>query len=213
MRVTALAVAVLFAGGCSQLYYASMEKLGKEKRDILVQRVMDGKKDQEKAKEQIKTTLEVFQELTGFEGGNLEKMYRKLNSEYEEAQERADAVTKRIDSIEKVGNDLFAEWEKEIAAMQNRDLKLRSQKLLRDTRQRHGQYLRKMRATEKKMQPVLRFFRDQVTFLKHNLNAKAVGSLKETSAKLDGEVAALVADLEGSIAEADIFIKSLKDGD
>lgn len=202
----------LYTLSCSQLYYASMEKLGKEKRDILVQRVLDGKKDQEKAKEQIKTTLEAFQELTGFEGGNLEKVYKKLNSECEEAEERAGDVTKRIASIDQVGKDLFAEWEKEIGAMSNRELKLSSQKLLRDTRLRHGQYLRRMRASERKMQPVLKVFRDQVTFLKHNLNAKAIGSLKTTSAKLDEEVTALVTDLEGSITEADSFIKSLTEG-
>ena len=34
-----------------------------------------------------------------------------------------------------------------------------------------------MRLTEEKMGPVLRAFRDQVTFLKHNLNAKAMSSL------------------------------------
>jgi hypothetical protein len=60
-------------GDCSKVYYASMHKLGKEKRDILVQRIKDGKKDQDAAKEQLKTILQDFQELTGFKGGNLER--------------------------------------------------------------------------------------------------------------------------------------------
>ena len=195
--------------GCTSLYYAGMEKLGKEKRDILVQRVLDGKKDQEKAKEQLKTTLEAFQELTGFDGGNLEKTYKKLHGSLEDAQGRAKDLTDRVASIDKVAADLFAEWDKEIGEMKNGELRGKSRRILRDTKLRHQQYMQKMRATEKKIAPVLQAFQDQVTFLKHNLNAKAIGSLKSTSAKLDTDVAALITDIEGSIAEADSFIQSL----
>jgi ElaB/YqjD/DUF883 family membrane-anchored ribosome-binding protein len=209
MRFALIVLFLLSFASCSQLYYASMEKLGKEKRDILVQRVVDGKKDQEKAKEQIQTTLEVFQQLTGFEGGELEKTYKKLNSAYEDADSRAKALSDRVASIDKVGQDLFAEWEKEISGMSNQELRSRSQQLLRTTRSNHQQYLRRMRTTEKKIAPVIQAFRDQVTFLKHNLNAKAVGSLKKTSAKLDADVGSLVTDLEGSITEADRFIQTL----
>ncbi len=209
MRLVSAAICLLCLASCSQLYYASMEKLGKEKRDILVQRVIDGKKDQEKTKEQIKTTLEVFQELSGFEGGDLEKKYKKLSGSYEDANSRAEALSERIASIDKVGQDLFSEWQAEIASMRNPELRTRSQELLRTTRASHQQYLRRMRTAEKKIGPVIQAFHDQVTFLKHNLNAKAVGSLRKTSAKLDTEVAALVTDLEASITEADRFIQSL----
>lgn len=199
----------LALAGCSSLYYASMEKLGKEKRDILVQRVVDGKKDQEKAKEQLKTTLEAFQELTGFEGGNLEKTYKKLHGSLEDAEGRAKDLTERVASIDKVASDLFAEWEKEASEMKNGELRGKSRRILRDTKQRHQQYMSKMRATERKIAPVLQAFRDQVTFLKHNLNAKAIGSLKSTSGKLDADVSALIRDIESSIVEADSFIQSL----
>ncbi len=204
-----LPLAALVLTGCSSLYYASMEKLGKEKRDILVQRVIDGKKDQEKAKEQLKTTLEAFQELTGFDGGNLEKTYKKLNGSLEDAQSRAKDLTNRVASIDQVAGDLFNDWDKEIGGMKNGELRNKSRRILRDTKQRHLQYMQKMRATEKKIAPVLQAFQDQVTFLKHNLNAKAIGSLKSTSTKLDSDVAALITDIESSIVEADSFIQSL----
>ena len=199
----------LLLTGCTSLYYNAMEKIGKEKRDILVQRILAGKKDQEKAKEQIKTTLEAFQELTGFEGGDLEKTYKKLNGEFEEAEKRANDVSGRIKSIDQVGSDLFREWNQELATIKDTTLHARSQQLLRGTRTRHQQYLQRMKQTERKMLPDLQGFRDQVLFLKHNLNAKAIGSLKTTAAKMDGDVTALVADIEGSIKEADAFIQTL----
>jgi hypothetical protein len=59
------ALALLPTTGCGfiydRLYYASMEKLGREKRDILAKRVANSRKDQEQAKEQFQTTLEAFQ--------------------------------------------------------------------------------------------------------------------------------------------------------
>lgn len=186
-----------------------MEKLGKEKRDILVGRVKEVRKDQEEAKEQFKTTLEAFQALTGFDGGDLEKTYKKLNGELEDAESRAKDVTKRIDSIEKVASDMFAEWEKEIAEIQDRSLKSKSRTLLQDTRTRYAALLKKMRLAEKRMEPVLAAFRDQVLFLKHNLNARAIQSLKGTTVEIDKEVTKLMTDLEASIQEADAFIASM----
>ncbi len=204
---------LLAAQGCSKLYYASMHKLGKEKRDILVQRIKDGKKDQDAAKEQLKTTLQAFQELTGFNGGNLEKVYNRLNGELERAQSRADKLSNQITSIDKVAGDLFAEWQKEIDGMQDPTLKRKSIGILADTKLRHAQYMRRMRQTEAKMVPILQRFRDQVTFLKHNLNAKAIQSLKVTAAKMDGDVAGLIGDIEVSSQEADKFIGTLSSTD
>jgi Protein of unknown function (DUF2959) len=203
------AVLALGLSSCSGLYYEAMKKLGKEKRDILVGRLVSGQKAQEQAKEQIQTTLEAFQKVTGFNGGDLEKVYKKLNGELEDADARARNVTEKIDAIEKIGNDLFKEWGQEIATMQNASLRNQSQNLLRQTQRRHQQHLRTMRITEEKMTPVLRAFRDQVTFLKHNLNAKAISSLKRTAAGLDSEVAELVKDLETSVKEADVYIATL----
>jgi len=195
---------------CSSLYYASMKKVGKEKRDILASRILDAKKDQEKAKEQIRTTMEAFQELTGFQGGDLEKVYRKLNAEYEDAADRAKKVSDRINSIERVSNDLFKEWSGEISSMSDRQLKRSSLQLLNDTEKRQAVLLRKMREVEDRMRPVINTFHDKVLFLKHNLNARAIASLKQTGVQLDRQVASLLKDIEASTQEADAFITTLQ---
>jgi predicted nucleic acid-binding Zn-ribbon protein len=209
--VLLLLVAAL--GGCTQAYYAAMEKIGKEKRDILASRIEDGKKDQEKAKQQFATTLEAFQALTGFSGGNLEKTYKKLSGELESAEKRAKDVRDQIKSIEQVSTDLFREWEAEIDGMTNARFKSQSRTMLRDTQKRYGALIGKMNDGARRMDPVLQAFRDQVVFLKHNLNSRAISSLKETGAKLDSEVAGLVKDLEASIQEADAFIATLRSGE
>lgn len=199
--------------GCNwiwdRVYYASMEKLGREKRDILAKRVSAGRADQEKAKEQFQTTLEAFQELTGFDGGELEKVYNKLNKELERSENRANQVRERIDGIERVARDLFKEWDQEIEQMSSPDLRAKSRVLRDETEDRYNQLISKMRQAESKMDPVLAAFRDQVLFLKHNLNARAIQSLGDTVLEIDEDVAALVQDIEASIEEADAFVASL----
>jgi len=198
--------------GCTKTYYKTMKTFGKEKRDILVSRVKDSKKDQQQAKEQIKTTMESFQELTGFQGGSLQKKYKQLNGEYEKAADSAKKLHDRIDSIDQVSLDLFKEWQTEIDGMEDKKLKTQSAAMLRQSRLNETTYIKSMRQTEARMTPVITAFHDQVTFLKHNLNARAIGSLKGTSAKISTDVDVLLTSLDGSMGQADALIDSLNSG-
>jgi hypothetical protein len=209
LRGAARTAALILLVGCTSSYYKAMKTFGKEKRDILVSRVKDSKKEQQQAKEQIKTTMESFQGLTGFQGGALEKNYKKLNGEYEKAADSAEKLHNRIDSIDQVSGDLFKEWQKEIDGMENKKLKAQSAVMLRQSRLSEAGYIKSMRQTEARMTPVITAFRDQVTFLKHNLNARAIGSLKGTSAKMSTDVDVLMVSLDGSMAQADALIASL----
>lgn len=59
------------------------------------------------------------------------------------------------------------------------------------------------------MEPVLCQFRDQVLYLKHNLNAAAVGSLRGKADNIKGDIQRLLAQMNRSIPEADRFIQTL----
>lgn len=198
--------------GCTQLYYKAQEKIGNEKRDILVDRIKKGREDQDKAKEQFKSTMEAFQAATGFKGGQTEEVYKKLKKEYDEAADKTKKVSNRIASIEQVSGDMFGEWDKELSGMSNADLRSKSNGLLKATRRRYTDLIRKMKAVESKAKPVLKAFEDQVLFIKHNLNAEAITSLKSNVVKMDADVQILIRDIETSTKEADAFIASLPQG-
>ena len=59
------------------------------------------------------------------------------------------------------------------------------------------------------MDPVLTLFRDHVLYLKHNLNAQAVASLKGEAANIQNEISNLITQMNASIAKADEFIKTM----
>ena len=196
--------------GCESAYYGAWEKLGWAKRDILVDRVEETRDSQNAAKEEFKTTLERFQSLTNFSGGKLEAKYNELNSAYEDSKSRADEVSERIDAVEDVAQDMFSEWKEELKDYSDSKMRSSSEQKLRDTQQRYGELMALMRKSETRMQPVLAAFKDQVLYLKHNLNAQAIASLQTTAATIETDVAALIKEMDASIAEANEFISQMK---
>ena len=212
MRSKSLLLVIVLAGfvGCKSANYSFWNKLGYEKRDILVSRVEKAKDSQEAAKEQFKTTMEKFQELTNFQGGELEAKYKKLSSEYDACEKRAGTVTERIKSVDSVATDMFKEWKQELAEYQDPKLKAASEQKLNDSEAKYAQLIAAMHKSEAKMQPVLKAFHDQVLFLKHNLNASAIASLQTTAQGIDQDVQALIKDMEASINEANSFISQMK---
>ena len=195
---------------CSTLYYSGLEKIGIPKRDVLVHRVENARDTQEETKEQFKSALEQFTAVTNFKGGDLEVVYKKLNSEYEASVAKANEVSDRIAAIEDVSQALFDEWEQEIAQYSNASLKRSSQQKLLATQAHYQQLITTMKNAESKLQPVLTVFNDQVMYLKHNLNAQAIASLKGELGTLQSDVSSLISSMEKSINEANAFIKTME---
>lgn len=210
-RNLGLLVIVLFmAAGCSSTYYGAMEKVGIHKRDIMVDRVEDARDSQAEAQEQFKSALEQFDSVVKLKDTDLKKAYDKLSREYEESEEAADLVSNRIDKVEDVAEDLFDEWNEELELYENRELRNASKKQLRKTRSRYSEMLATMRAAEASMTPVLKIFRDNVLFMKHNLNAQAIGSLQGEFTQLEGEINKLISKMNKAIESSNAFIADIK---
>jgi len=202
-------VLLVLTGACQSAYYGAMEKFGVHKREILVDRVKDAREDQKEAKELFVSTFDQFKALTNYDGGELEKRYKKLNSEYEDCASKADDVRKRIASVEDVAQALFTEWQTEIGQIQNPDIKRNSSTSLEATKVRYGELRDAMKKASTGMDPVLVAFHDHVLALKHNLNAQAISSLQSTVTSIQDDVSSLIENMQRSIQEADSFISSM----
>ena len=201
-----------FPTGCflvRPVYYKTMAVFGQEKRDLLASRVRKARDAQQDTQQVFKDALEQFSSVVHFDGGDLQKEYNRLSTVLERCEGRADDVKSRIDAIEQVSHDLFKEWKSEIGQYQNADYRRDSEKKLRDTREACDRMLDAMRAAQKRIDPVLAVFRDQVLYLKHNLNARAIASLQGESARIESDVASLVDDLSKAIEEANRFIADI----
>jgi hypothetical protein len=209
-RSLALLFMVLTIAGCDATYMAAMEKMGYAKRDILSDRVKSARDAQEDAKKEIQSTLEQFGNVVAYEGGDLEATYKKLGGELETSEDSAKAVRKRIADVESVADALFSEWERELGQYSSADLRRKSQAKLTQTKGRYKEMLGAMKRAEQRIEPVLKPLRDQVLYLKHNLNARALSAIKGELLKVDAQVDQLVKDMNRSIAEADKFIQSME---
>lgn len=197
-------------GGCSSSPgIAVNEWLGNPKREQLVDRVQAAKTGQEDAKEQFADALEEFMAVTRAQGGELERVYSRLKNQLDRCESRADSVTNRINSVENVADALFREWERELDSYQSENLRSSSELQLRQTKAEYQRLLSAMQRAESSMEPVLQAFRDQVLFLKHNLNARAVASLQNEVGAIESEVQTLIAEMNASINEANAFIESM----
>ncbi len=199
----------LTALGCQSAYYNAMEKIGFHKRDLMVSYVEQARDAQQEAKEQFTSALDRFTKVLNVKGGDLQEKYETLNAEYEHSAAKADTVRERIESVENVSEALFEEWEDELQEYSSAELRRSSKKQLAQTRTRYAQLIKAMKRAEASMDPVLTRFKDQVLFLKHNLNAQAIASLKNELNTVEGNVAALIKDMNASIKEADAFIASM----
>ena len=209
-KILLLTFALVALAGCQSAYYSALEKVGLHKRDILVDRVEDARDSQQEAKEQFKDALEHYRSVVQVKGGKLGERYDSLNREYEASEAAARDVRERIAAVEDVAEALFREWQKELNEYTNATLKAASARDLKQTRSEYQLLMQRMRAAEKRIDPVLNVLRDQVLFLKHNLNARAIGALQGEYRTLQGNVDQLVAEMQRAIDEADVFIRQFQ---
>lgn len=214
IRILLPVALVVMLGGCASAiqdkYFDLWDAVGVEKREILVDRVEDAQETQQEAQKEFASALEEFSALINFKGGELEDVYNDLNDRYESSSEAAADLTNRIDKVQSVAESLFREWQDELALISNANLKRDSQNKLKDTQRKYNTLLRSMRKVESSMQPVLTSLRDNVLYLKHNLNANAVGALQGEFTTIKRDVNLLIKEMNSAIAQSNDFIKSIQ---
>lgn len=209
MRLLAAVTAVLLLTGCQTAYYSTMEKLGIEKRDILVDRVDEAKDSQGEAQEEFRSALERLDTMLNIDGGELEEQYNALNDDYEASKSAAERVRERIDAVDNVAQDLFDEWNEELEQYSNDSMRRQSERQLRETERRYADLIRTMERAAGKMDPVLAKLQDNVLYLKHNLNAQAISAIRGEFDNLQVDIRDLIKEMEAAIAESDKFIASM----
>jgi hypothetical protein len=212
MKLRSLLLLLIMLGfaDCHRVYYGTMEKLGKHKREIMVDRVKDARDTQNKARAQFLTAMDQFKSVVKFQGGDLEEKYNDLHSTLKKSESAAEDVHKRIGSVEDVSEALFKEWREEMDQYNSDALRRSSQQKYDVTRAKYLELIAAMKRAESKLEPALVPLRDQVLFMKHNLNANAIAGLSDEVVSVQANVDQLVRDIDSAVAQADAFIASLR---
>ncbi len=115
-----------------------------------------------------------------------------MNAEYEDSVGAAEEITNRIENIESVAEALFDEWEAELKEYSNDNLRRDSTRQLRSTQKKYQRLITAMRSAEKTIDPVLSILKDNVLYLKSNLNARAIASLKSELGKVNRDISYMI---------------------
>ena len=207
--VLALAAAPLV--GCrTTAYYDVMEAFGKEKRDLLASELRGMVDDQEEAEEAFEDALTRVKALTGFDGGPLEREYDRLKAAHADAEASADDIDSRTEDIDGIANDMFEEWKGEIAQMTTPTLRGTSQRKLDASRAKYAVMREALLESRAKMDPALALLKDHVLFLKHNLNAAALGDLGRAMREIEYSIEELQDHIQVSIREAQGFMETIQ---
>ena len=201
---------LLLLSACESTYYDAMEQIGIHKRDILIDRIEEAQEAQEEGQEQFKDALEQFKAVVNFDGGKLEDTYNLLNEEYEDSVSAAEKITDRINSVESVAEALFDEWESELLEYSNTNLRRDSERQLKSTRRKYKRLITSMRDAEQTIDPVLTSLKDNVLYLKHNLNARAISSLKGELGNVNRDITTLIDAMQDAINESNAFIEEMR---
>ena len=192
-------------GGCD----LGLDQLWKEPRELLIDRVEAARDAQAKTVEEVLTTMEKFKQVTGFDGGDLSRNFDILQTSFQRSEVAVKEVSSRIGQVERAVDGLLKEWTDELEQYHDEALRARSARELKTTRAQAEELIAVMRQAEAKTKPVLDVFRDQVLFMKHNLNMQAITSLEQSRADIETDVDQLIREMKVSIAQANHFIDTM----
>ncbi len=211
-RVGHFSVLVLLLSGCASVQYSALEKVGIHKRDILVDRVEDARDAQAETREQLVSAYEELSALVGHDGGELEQKYRRLSKEVDRSRDATEDLDEHLADIDRVSEDLFEEWESELDLYSSAALRSDQEKKLKLARRQFSMMRERMQTARNRVDPVMAVLTDNVLFLKHSLNAQALAALRGQASVLEGQVDALIRDMQLAIDEADAFINRMRGG-
>lgn len=209
-KIALIAMTTVAMLGCQSAYYSAMEKVGVHKRDIMLDRVENAQMAQQDAQQQFKSALDQLSQLINYDGGDLAAQYELVNDQYEASKSSAEEVSDRISAIENVAEALFDEWNDEIQQYASASLKQQSQQKLRKTQRNYQSLIKSMHRAKDRMAPVLSALKDNSLYLKHNLNAQAIGALQGEYKTIKRDVESLVAEMSKAIEQSQQFIDLLQ---
>lgn len=195
---------------CNSIYFSALEKIGIEKRELFIKRIKSARDSQVEAKEQFKNALEEYRSVISVEGGDLERKYDQLSAVLETSEASAEEVKTKVIRVRDVAVSLFAEWKSELSDYTNQELRRDSEKKMEKAKLEYAAMMGSMKIASDRLEPALKPLRDNVLYLKHNLNAKAIMALNSEVIKVEEKVDVLIEELTRSIQDADEYVKRIE---
>lgn len=161
-------------------------------------------------KVQLMKTMDVYNGLMADDAKDRKKLYSSLQKEMETTDKRRAKIGEEAAGMKAEADTLFKQWADSTAAIENPDLRQRSQERLNATKASYAEIEAVGQKAADLYGPFMKDLQDQITFLGHDLNPAAVASLKPEAAKLNEQAEKLVKSIDDTIATANQRIGALR---
>jgi tetratricopeptide (TPR) repeat protein len=202
VAASVILVGLIFLTGCGGAYKAS----GQYKRDLLLDRIEKARQSHEQAKKQFEVVLANYSNIIDANAGDIRGEYNKLNRECKRARKITKDINRSVQDVQDVGKPLFRSWEDELSEYKNEDIRRTSEEQLEIARSNYLKLVHTMKSSESIISTVLTSLNDQVLFMSHNLNTKALSLFGKEVTSLKGKVDELVKHMQNAIKDAETFV-------
>jgi chromosome segregation ATPase len=161
-------------------------------------------------KQQLMKTMDVYNALMADDAKDRKKLYKNLQKEMDNVEKRRTKIGEEADKMKTEAHTLFAQWADSAAAIENADLRQRSEERLNATKASYADIEAVGQKAADLYGPFMKDLQDQVTFLGHDLNPSAVASLEPEAAKLNEKADTLLRSIDDTIATANQRIGALR---
>jgi sugar-specific transcriptional regulator TrmB len=212
LPIMLISAASVFLAGCQTVqnaYDSTREMLGIQKRDMMISEVKDARHALEEVKFQFQSAMDIFKTVLNSKEGKLEEKYRTLKSENEKTEKKAGDIQKSIDSVTRVAESMFAEWEAELDQYHSENLRSGSELRMQEAKVQNNTFINSIALANMNAAPVLATFSDLVLFSRHNLNSETAEALTVELDAAAEKVSSLSQEIDAAIDEADALVNLL----
>ena len=183
-----LAAALVLGAGCASHNYQQGSKTG------AALTAAAGKIDDTKTR--ISAALGALNDLVSNPSGDLSPKFNHFNDSVAALQSSADAANYKFKDLENSGKRYFDEWEKQLAAIQNTEIKNASAARKQDVMQKFLDVRRRYLQVQINLNPFLSDLHDIQTALGTDLTIGGVNSVKDATNKATQDSVPLNASLD-----------------
>lgn len=193
---------------CQSAHYPVWESFIKKKSVQLNDKIVHLRSAQKDTAVQFNDTLINLKAFYNLKGGDLEEAFYITNNDVLLSETNMDNVKKSIRQVEEVSSKLFTEWETDINSISDESIRKKSFENFKKTRSDYDSLHKSMKKSEDSITRVFLLFRDHITYLKHNLNLQSLKQMDKEINETEKEVTLLMDELNNSIKQADIYLKT-----
>ena len=161
-------------------------------------------------KMQLSKTMDVYNSLFADDAKNHRKIYNNIQKEMENIDKRRQKIREEATKMDGEAATLFNDWANSAAAIEDPDLRKRSEDRLTATKEDYAEIGTVGQTAADLYDPFMKAMQDQITYLGHDLNPASVASLKPDAAKLNERADKLVKSIDDTIATTNKNISALQ---